>query len=294
MSIKQLAGKLNAKYWTLGFVKNGLDGIMNDAILDVEWLKMPKDGWFADPFILDVTDDEVQVLVEKMLEDTNKGVITLLKIDRHTMELKSQKVVLELPTHLSFPCILRENSKVFIYPENAFGEKLNLYEYHSDSETVTYHSTLCDEMVWDSCITDRFDEKLLFTASHDDYILDIYKWDGSKNRFTPWKQIPSDNKNSRMGGQLFEYKGNIYYPAQDCNSGYGGAICIKQISCSNGDFSFKTVKRITSPHPKMKLGLHTINEYKGVVVVDVLGHRHPTVGRIVDWMVGIKKKNSNK
>lgn len=52
MNIKRLAGKLNARYWALGFVKNGMDGVMNDKILDVEWLKMPKDGWFADPFVL--------------------------------------------------------------------------------------------------------------------------------------------------------------------------------------------------------------------------------------------------
>ena len=54
MSIKQLAGKLNEGFWALGFVTNGLDGVMNDEPVHVQWLKMPKDGWFADPFILDV------------------------------------------------------------------------------------------------------------------------------------------------------------------------------------------------------------------------------------------------
>ena len=51
MSIKHLAGRLNKRYWALGFVMNGLEGIMNDNPILVEWLKMPKDGWFADPFL---------------------------------------------------------------------------------------------------------------------------------------------------------------------------------------------------------------------------------------------------
>ena len=85
-----------------------------------------------------------------------------------------------------------------------------------------------------------------------------------------------------MGGQLFEYYGEIYYPAQDCNKSYGSAIQIKRVTHLDNTFTFDVVKRIISPHPKMKLGLHTLNEYKGVVVIDVYGYRHPFLGKIVD------------
>lgn len=297
MDVKQLyrwIGKFNAKYWALGFVHDGLDGVMTDNPIQVEWLKMPKNSWFADPFILHVNVDEIQVLVEEIPVGQQKGVIDLLKIDRQSMELKSKKVVLELPTHLSFPCILRENGKIYIYPESANSGKLNVYEYDSTTETATYFKTICDDVVWDSCITDKFGERLLFTAAHNDLILDIYKWNEDKDRFLPWKQFFSDNKNSRMGGQLFEYKGEVYYPAQDCNSGYGSAIQIKKINYSEEIFSFETVKKIISPHPKMKLGIHTLNEYKGVVVIDVLGYRHPFWGRIIDGMVKVKKRIVSK
>jgi hypothetical protein len=295
MSVNRIASKFNARYWAIGFVNNGLDGIMNDKPIHVEWLKMPKNGWFADPFILDVSNDLIQVFVEEMLfgDDNSKGVITLLKIDRHSLELKSKKVVLELKTHLSFPCILRENGKIYIYPESACSGKLDIYEYNPITETTTYLKTICDEVVWDSCITDRYGERMLFTAAHNDLILDIYKWNETQSRFLPWKQVLSDNKNSRMGGQLFDYKGEVYYPAQDCTRGYGSAILIKKINFMADTFSFETVKRITSPHPKMKLGLHTMNEYKGVAVVDVYGYRHPFWGRIVDWMVRMKKRLSS-
>lgn len=296
MNVKKIASRLNARYWAIGFVDNGLDGIMNDNPIHVKWLKMPKNGWFADPFILDVSNDEIQVFVEEMLfrDDSSKGVITLLKIDRHSLELKSKKVVLELKTHLSFPCILREKGKIYIYPESACSGKLDVYEYNPITETTTFFKTICDDAVWDSCITDRFGERMLFTAAHNDLILDIYKWDETQSRFLPWKQVLSDDKSSRMGGQLFEYKGEVYYPAQDCNRSYGSAILIKKIKFLSGTFSFETVKRITSPHSKMKLGLHTLNEYNGVVVVDAYGYRHSFWGIIVDGMVRMKKRLSSK
>ena len=257
--LKKIFSKFSSKYWAIGFVEKGIESVMLDDVIDVKWLKMPKDGWFADPFILDVTDDEIQVLVEEIPVNQNKGVVTLLKINRHSMELKSKKIVLEIPTHLSFPCILRENDKIYIYPESAHSGRLDMYEYHPETATVSFFKTLCDDVVWDSCITDIFGEKMLFTAAHNDLILDIYKWNDSIDRYVPWKQIPSDNKNSRMGGQLFEFNGDVYYPAQDCNGRYGSAIQIKKINYSNEEISFKTVKRITSPHPRMKLGLHTLN-----------------------------------
>ncbi len=206
------------------------------------------------------------------------------------MELTSKKTIIETATHLSFPCILRENGRIFIYPESAYSKKLDMYEYHPDTESATYHQTLYDGIIWDSCITDYFGERMLFTAEHDDYILDIFKWDTTTKRFQPWQQVVSDNKNSRMGGQIFTYQGKYYYPAQDCNQGYGSAIQIKEIKYSNNKFSVETIKRITSPHPKHTLAFHTLNEYAGIIVFDVYGYRHPICGKIIDKIVSIKKK----
>ena len=32
MNVKKIASRLNARYWAIGFVDNGLDGIMNDNL----------------------------------------------------------------------------------------------------------------------------------------------------------------------------------------------------------------------------------------------------------------------
>lgn len=285
--IKGLAGQK----WALGFVRGGMDAVMEDNRMDVDWVKMPKDRWFADPFVLEVTKDEIQLLVEELEYAKRKGIISLLHINRATMEITVRKPLLELPTHLSFPAIWRKDGHVYVYPESAKSGRLDMYEYHAGKEELTFAKTICDNVIWDSYITEAFGEPMLFTAAHDDMILDIYKWDERKERFVPNQQIGSDIKNSRMGGAVFEYKGEMYYPAQNCEAAYGGAIDIKCIELENERVKeLKTVKHLESPHPTMKLGMHTMNEYKGVVVIDVKGYRYGKLGAFFTKLVNLKKK----
>ena len=276
--------------WALGVVRNSMTEVMDSDRLEVDWVKMPKDRWFADPFILDVMEKEILLLAEDYAYTTRKGIISLLHIDRKTMEITSRKELLELPTHLSFPAIWRKDGHIYVYPESANSGKLDMYEYHPDTEELTFVKTICDDVVWDSYITEAFGEPLMFTASKNDYYLDIYKWDDSKKRFVPSMVIPSEVKNSRLGGAVFEYNGEVYYPAQNCEKVYGGAIDIKRVKAESGGWRVECVKHLISSHPKYQLGMHTMNEYKGVVVIDVHGYRHRWFGPIIATLVRIKKR----
>lgn len=295
MKIKNCIREFTANAWALGFVCGGMDAVMDGNHKDVEWVKMPKDRWFADPFILDVTDEKILLLVEDYAYASKKGVISLLHINRTTMEIAARKELLELSTHLSFPAIWRKEGRIYVYPESAKSGKLDLYEYDSSKEELTYVKTICDEVVWDSYITEAFGDPLMFTAANNDYQLDIYKWDETKERFFPYQQIASDKPNSRMGGAVFEYKGEMYYPAQNCEKVYGGAIDIKRIvdtgqSLSiDNRFSVETVKHIESPNKRYPTGLHTMNEYKGVVVIDVKGYRFGKFGAAIAKLVMLMK-----
>ena len=290
--LNKLKKQLSANCWALGFVRGGMPSIMESDSFDVDWVKMPTDRWFADPFVLDVTDAEILLLVEDFGYDVRKGVISLLHINRATMEITSRKVLLDQPYHLSFPAIWRHNGHIYVYPECAKGSKLTLYEYDPLSESLSFVKTICDDVVWDSFISEAFGEPLMFTAAHlyNDKILDIYHWDKEADRYIHYAEVHSDLKNSRLGGAVFEYKGKIYYPAQNCERTYGGAIDIKQINSKGGNFTVETIKQITSPNPDYPLGLHTLNEYKGVVVIDVKGYRYRTMGSIIAWMAQLKRK----
>lgn len=195
--------KYGADCWAVGFVRGGLQTIMESDNYEVDWVEMPKDRWYADPFILDVTDNHILLLVEDYAYTTKKGIITLLKIDRQSFSIIERKEILELPTHLSFPNIIRCDGKIYIYPESARSGKLDVYEYDPITESVQYRATICDDVVWDSDITELFGEPMLFTAAHDDKQLDIYAWDDNVSRFVSKFVVPSEKKNSRLGGKGF-------------------------------------------------------------------------------------------
>lgn len=289
--LKKLIKRLSTNRWALGFVRGGLETVMESDHLEVDWVKMPNDCWMADPFVLDVTDNEILLLAEEMPYAVHKGIITLLHIDRKMMEITSRKVLLDLPHHLSFPAIWRKEGHVYVYPESAQSGRLDLYEYDAESEELTFVKTICDDVVWDSYITEAFGELLLYTAVKNDNQLDIYKWDDKKERFVSYQQISSDIKNSRMGGAVFKYKGEYYYPAQNCEKTYGGAIDIKRLKVEGGKLKVEgVVKHIESPNKRYPLGLHTLNEYKGMVVIDVKGYRYGKLGALVSKLAKYKKQ----
>ena len=62
---KGLFSKLIRKRWEIGFVEGGYDAVFSDKKLQIHWVSNPpKDRWYADPFILDVTDDKIVVLAD--------------------------------------------------------------------------------------------------------------------------------------------------------------------------------------------------------------------------------------
>lgn len=268
--------------WELGLVKDGLDGVFADKPLEVDWIINPcRDRWFADPFVLDVTDDYVYVLAEEYEFKTRKGRIAKLSVNRRTHKIDSFVILLELPTHLSFPNILRKDGHVYVYPESAYSGKLDLYEYDRLQEKLVFIQTICDDVVWDSSIFDMAGAPLLFTARTNDYYLDIYSWDADKSRFVFSQSIPSQDKSSRMAGQPIAYGGKTYIPTQYCEKVYGGGVVIKEVLPDGNTFSFKVVKRLESPHPKRRIRMHTLNVYKGVAIIDVGGYDYPWFGKLI-------------
>lgn len=107
--------ELRHNLWNLGFIEEALVDTLEDKTPKIHWVKKRfKDRWFADPFILDVTDSDIIILAEEYCYDTRKGRIARVVIDRKSYEEKEYDIILELPTHLSFPFILRKDGEVYL------------------------------------------------------------------------------------------------------------------------------------------------------------------------------------
>ena len=94
MSLKRFVKQFTDERWTIGFIRNSLDSILGGESIAIDWVRHNiSDAWFADPFILDVTADEIHVLVEEFPKALYRGRISKLTIDRTTLQLKQVDVI---------------------------------------------------------------------------------------------------------------------------------------------------------------------------------------------------------
>lgn len=271
--------------YNIGFIDGDLQSIMEGRPIKVNWMKHNyKDRWFADPFILDVTDDEIIVLVEEWYDPIQRGRISKLTINKQTFELKSLKVMIEDDFHLSFPAIDRKPDGIYIHPESCAINKLESYKYNPETDSINKVGTLSELPLTDSVCNDYFGQELLFSTKLPDANgreLGIYYWDPEKEKYTLKEYYHFKENISRMAGNFFEYKGKIYRPAQVCIKSYGDAVSIQEVNYSDGGFTFREILRIYSPHPDLDLGFHTFNIFKDIIVVDAIGYRRAKVCHIL-------------
>ncbi len=287
--------KLSSCRWDLAFIDESMDEILCGKPIHFTKVRNPfsDEYWFADPFILDVTPENIYVLAEAMPSVTHKGVIAKLTIARHSMTITTVEVILEEPWHLSFPNILRKDGHIYVYPESAYGKKLYLYELIEDKQgktTLKRVQTLCDDVIWDTEITELFGEPLLFTARQDDFHLDIYRWNSKQDRYIYSESIESAEQNMRMAGSFFEHKGTLVYPSQISTPYvYGKAVELRQISLQNGKWELNEIRTINHPEGILYRALHTFNTYKGLTIVDINQYNY-FAGLIIGKLVVLKKK----
>lgn len=293
--------------WRIGIVENSLEGIVNGEELRVQWPSNPfHDRWFADPFVLSVDGDEVTLLVEDYRYAEGQGRISRIIVDRKRGAIVSCKTILR-GGHYSFPAILREDGKVYLYPEQSRQGKLELFEYCPETETCEYVQTLSEEPLTDAIIykgviySTRLPEpngkrlkmfkwpsvvQSSIAASQRSSVLRKFKspsdvQDAASQRSSAFgdskqlhcvqdanalnlepetlnqsKAFVFDECIARNAGEFFEVDGVTYRPAQECNRWYGNALSIQKFE----DGAFTEVRRIP--------GMHTLNSYQGVTVVD--------------------------
>ncbi|MCR4847972.1 MAG: hypothetical protein K5920_03855 [Bacteroidales bacterium] len=274
---KRIYGKFVQDRWDIGFVEGGLEAVMSNGELNIHWLEHPyKDRWFADPFILDVTDSEIVVLVEEYQYGINKGRIAALIVDKFSYELKELKIILELDTHLSFPAIWREGNRIYVYPESWASGRLCLYEWEGVDGKLKEVQVICDEAMTDAIMTDRFGKRMLFSTKRHD-LLRRFLYDSTSGKFVFSDEIKFDREIARNAGDLFDYCGEIYRPAQRCDHRYGEAIEIQKVSVNEkGEFNFVPMKSLLPPDSRWD-GMHTLNSFKEYAVIDVHSCRHPNL-----------------
>lgn len=241
-------------------------------------LKMPKDEFWADPFLFHYNEKEY-LFFENYSYKTKRGKIScgILK-DGQLMDIGD---VLDFNFHLSFPFIFEENGEIFLMPESSENKKLEVFKAVAFPFKWELYSTAFEgEAVGDAFFhIDEEEQKWLFlnkqaaeTAAMNSELF-IYKVDSYKfNSLIPHKQNPVliDARVARNGGSIFKHNNQLYRPSQRNVDGiYGRALNINRVDKLTIDEYVETTIQIIEPDFDKKLmGLHHVHQCNGKFVFD--------------------------
>ena len=276
--------------YTIGFMEFSEELVKeNGNIPEVHWIRDDyKKGWFADPFILRMTDDEIIVLVEEFVYKLKRGIISQLTINRKDYSIKEVKPIINTGYHLSFPAYYRKNGKVYIYPEQGARGGTWLYEYDESTCQANELRVINPNDTVDTIILEMPDSrKVLTCTTAPDYCgntLDVYQFheENCPKELKPIIKIDSPHKTARNAGLFFRVKGKIYRPAQYCENEYGEATELQEVIFHDSSFMLQPVKRIYSPSKDYPDAFHTFNVFENKwVVVDGRRRRFPLLAKLL-------------
>ncbi len=273
MSIKnKIIEYYSSQEWNIGFITSDISDILAGSIPTVKWMKHSyKDRWFADPFILEINEEHIIVLVEEYLLKNKKAQISKLIIKKDNFVLQDIIPIIVSDTHLSFPAYYREGDRVYIYPENSASSGLVVYTFNKDCTKLISQKRIIDNPLTDSVFTPD-DRKYMFTTAvpkQNENELQIYEYDEMKEKYNYLTTYNFTKKIARNGGLTFKYNNELYRVAQECEINYGYAIIIQKIKNLDNlkTIDFKDIVRLAPFDKIYNRGFHTFNLFKENFIV---------------------------
>ncbi|MGZ2368710.1 glucosamine inositolphosphorylceramide transferase family protein [Ancylomarina sp. YFZ004] len=263
--------------WTL-FIGKG--DFLNSTLFRLKPVKLPKDEFWADPFIFNYKGDNY-IFFENYNYKTKKGKISCGKI--YNNKLIDIVDVIEKDYHLSYPFIYKENEDIFLMPETSDNNRLEIYKcIKFPSEWELYTTAFDNEKVADAHFhNDKNKTKWLFINKKVDINnamdseLYIYKVNSLSLKgldLEPHKNNPViiNSKIARNGGAIFEYENEIYRPSQANIDGvYGRALSINKIEkLTISEYVEKTIVTAYPNFHKGLISMHHLHQSNGVFVID--------------------------
>lgn len=246
--------------------------------------------WSADPFVLELNGD-TYIFVERFNRLTSKGHLAFSKLSNtHKNKIKFTKCSKE-NIHFSFPAVYSKNNEIYILPETHQKNSVWIYRFDLFKKTIFP----LKELIKGSKFVDSvFINKNLITYNISDkncpYLEYFMKTDGG---FTKKIKIGDENKKLRGAGKVFEYKGDLIYPSQDCSKEYGYGIFFNKLSFERGltikEFDYINAKDVSLILNKKIDGIHTYNFTEKVEIIDITVRKFNILGIIGKIIVKAKR-----
>lgn len=248
--------------WFLAIKKNERD-FLNPRMSEFKRHTTPYGQYEADPFL--IKHNGVNYVFYE-LYDYNKGIIAYSVIQG--LDLVGQVEVLELPYHISYPCIFKWGKNIYMIPETGLKFNIQLYvatDFPNKWELI--------KVIWhegwstaDNTILRHNDAWWLFVSWGAENNLIILRADELTGE---WKlHFRGNFPHSRSAGRIFKFKGDIIRPVQkQGDSVYGEGMLFKKIQLP--DYKEELIDLEIKPdwYPGL-IGTHTYNFNSDYIVID--------------------------
>lgn len=269
-----------AESWNVAFRAKPTGSILNDTDEMFHVIPNAFRYWAADPFVME-RDGKAYIFAELYDYILRRGVLGCCVISGGKPG-KWTPVIRE-EFHLSYPCLLKRDDRVYMMPESCAGEVLTVYEAVEFPHQWKKQQNLRANV--------KFADTTPFPSAASTLALTHRVDDPQNPRLTlidlekklPDTAIPGAIAfRSRPAGHVFEMDGKRIRPVQyseDCGNGYGKGLIFCECKLSeNLQYSEREIREL---HPEDLIydrpmfldGMHTYNSSEHYEVIDIKTRR---------------------
>jgi hypothetical protein len=246
----------------------------NGRFLSDEWqeVPVPLGSEMADPFVFE-RNGKAWLFYEDVPAGSLKGRLSCMEIGSEDNRFGQPQVILDLPYHLSYPCLIEDRGEVFLLPETSAAGTVELYRATQFPLEFKPATILMDGVPLVDT-TPFFLDGIwyFFTTTTQPFMETFLFWSDALDgrwRMHPRSPISSSVFSCRSAGHLFYSKGRLLRPTQDCSVRYGYGMTINEITrLTPTEFEEHRIDFIGPDWQPDLLGTHTLNASSNFEVVD--------------------------
>ncbi len=223
--------------------------------------------WIADPFLFEY-DNNHYLFVEYV--EKKQGVIAYFKFINDVPIF--QKCIISEKYHLSYPCVFEYNDNVYLIPESADNNTIDLYVAEDFPENWKKKGKLISGRYLDSTVLESQNGMYLFSyiLKGKKYELHCFKFNVENASLEKISSKTFDTNVGRPAGNFVEKEGHLLRPSQDCSKMYGERIIWNDVKSFNTDNIIENlddIVEVSQINPLFKR-IHTYNSDSKYEVVD--------------------------
>ena len=265
------------QHWRIASRANGkpLHDYQSDSDFSgFQWIDSPKGHFWADPFAFE-HDGKCWAFFEDYSYQEKRGRIACSEVSPQG-QLGPPVPCLDHPSHhYSYPHIFRAGSEIFMIPESADSNSVDLLRCQRFPDKWVREAALLEGKFVDTTIWEHEGLWWFTTTSAElsagaGSLLLFYSASLTGDwHFHPGNPISTDIRRNRGAGRVFRSHNCLIRPSQSCAPSYGYSVTFSEITeLSKQRYSERPLKTITPEHWEGLSGIHTYNWAAYVELID--------------------------